>query len=244
MHALGIDIGGSSIKGALVDVESGSIISDVWRYKTPSPADYGSLLQVLQQFFSEHPSAQAIGIAYPGVVKNNVLKTAANLDKSCLHKNLRLDLLNRTFPEQTVVLNDADAAGLAELHYGNARDLKNNNFLMLTFGTGIGSALFVQGQLCPNTELGHLHVDGQEGEAIASAKIRSKLGLSWQEWAQPVSRYLTELENLLWPDYYVIGGAVSEHFAEFSPYISCRTPLKAAALSGNAGIIGAARSAT
>jgi polyphosphate glucokinase len=182
-----------------------------------------------------------IGVTFPGVMKHGVAYTAANVDKSWIGTDIDAALEQRV-PGTVETLNDADAAGIAEMRYGAGRD-RGGVVLMLTFGTGIGSALFVDGHLVPNTEFGHIQVDGEDGERRASAAAREREELSYPEWAQRVDRYLDVLEAGLWPDLIIVGGGVSKKAAKWVPLLSTRTPVVPAQLQNDAGIVGAALAA-
>jgi polyphosphate glucokinase len=180
-------------------------------------------------------------LTLPAVITGGIARTAANIDPSWIGTDVG-SALGREVPGPVEVLNDADAAGLAEVRYGAARDAVGV-VLVLTFGTGIGSALFVDGRLVPNTELGHIEVGGADGEHVAAAAVREREGLSWSQWAERVQRYLQSLERFLWPDLIVVGGGVSKRADKWLPMIQHRTPIVAAQLQNAAGIVGAALAA-
>jgi polyphosphate glucokinase len=182
-----------------------------------------------------------VGVTFPGVMKLGVAYTAANVDKSWIGTDVDVEL-DKMIPGTVETLNDADAAGIAEMRYGAGRD-RPGTVLMLTFGTGIGSALFVDGHLVPNTEFGHIQVDGEDGERRASAAAREREGLSYPEWAQRVDRYLDVLEAGIWPDLIIVGGGVSKKAEKWVPLLSTRTPVVPAQLQNDAGIVGAALAA-
>ncbi len=238
---LGIDVGGFSIKSALVDVESGKIMETAFSVATPKPATPPQLLDVFGDVLRHFAPVAAIGLAMPSVVQHGVTRTAANIDAGWLGFPIERELHERT--RQTVkVLNDADAAGLAEMHWGSGRDTRGL-VIMLTFGTGIGSAIFIDGQLVPNTEFGHLEMLGRNAELLASARVRTAEGLDWPQWAERVNRYLEKMHALLWPDVFILGGAVSENYALFAPYLRSQAEIRPALFAGHAGIVGAALAA-
>jgi polyphosphate glucokinase len=240
-QALGLDVGGSSIKHALVDVASGRPIAALGSLRTPQPASAGSLFDALAGLAQQAPPGVPVGIAMPCVIQHGVIETAANLDASLVGCN-GARLLGDRLQRPVALLNDADAAGLAEAHCGAARGVAGT-VMMLTFGTGIGSALLVDGRLWPNSELGHMQVDGVEGEQRAAARNRSAEQLSWPQWAARVNRYLAEINRLFWPELIVIGGGVTENWSEFAALLESRAPLRPAALGPAAGVVGAALAA-
>jgi polyphosphate glucokinase len=235
---LGIDIGGTGIKGAPVDLATGTLVAERRRIDTPpgaSPSDVvGVVCEVAASFSTEGP----IGIAFPGVVIDGITLTAANVgpDWVGLDAAARFaDALGR--PVQ--VMNDADAAGVAEMRFGAGRG-HGGVVVVLTFGTGIGSAVFHRGVLVPNTELGHLELGGRDAEASASGAARERDGLSWEAWAARVERYLGHVDSLLWPELFVVGGGMSKEADRWLPAVSVRCPVVPAALRNHAGIVGAA----
>ncbi|MGB8963673.1 MAG: ROK family protein [Pseudonocardiaceae bacterium] len=237
----GVDIGGSGIKGCTVDLRKGTLEGERVRIPTPlpaTPAAVAELVAVITHDFGWHGS---MGVTLPSVLKGGIALTAAHLDPSW--KGLAANTLFSEYcGVPVVVLNDADAAGLAEMRFGAGRD-HDGVVVLLTFGTGIGSALFVDGELVPNTELGHLQVDGADAEIRAAAGARDDEALSWPDWAARVSRYLQVLEGLIWPDLIIAGGGVSKKADKWLSLLECRTPVVAAALRNDAGIIGAAAAA-
>jgi polyphosphate glucokinase len=239
--ALGLDVGGSSIKHAQVDPASGSLQGGLASVPTPQPATVHALCDALVALAGRAPDAAAVGVALPSVIQHGVIHTAANLDDSLLGFDAGRELSAR-LRRPVALLNDADAAGLAEAHFGAARGVRGA-VMMLTFGTGIGSALILDGRLWPNSELGHMEIDGAEGEQRAAARIRSEEGLSWQQWSARVNRYLDAINRLFWPDLIVVGGGVTENWAQFAPLLESRAPLKPAAMGPAAGVVGAALAA-
>lgn len=234
----GLDIGGTGIKGAIVDLLTGELVSERVRIDTPQPATVDAVLATAEAVITAAAWSGPIGCAFPGIVKSGLVGSTANVDDEWLGVDLRARLSERLdLPVRA--LNDADAAGVGEIELGAGRDL-GGVVLMLTLGTGIGSALFVDGQLVPNTELGHLELEGVAAETRASAAARQREGLSYEEWAQRLQRYFTHLERLFSPDFFIVGGGISRKADRFLPLLSLRTPIVAAELRQNAGIVGAA----
>jgi polyphosphate glucokinase len=238
--ALGVDVGGSSIKYAPVNVGIGKVLTDLGSVPTPPQAEamLNSIAALANALLPDSP----LGVALPSVILGGVVHTAANLDAALVGMNVETALRNR-LGRPVKLLNDADAAGLAELRWGAARG-ERGTVLVLTFGTGIGSALFTDGRLVPNTELGHMEVDGVEGEQRASARARAAEGLDWPQWADRVNRYLDAVNRLFWPELIVIGGGISESFPQYASLLRSRAPLRAATLGAAAGVVGAAMAAT
>jgi polyphosphate glucokinase len=241
VQGFGVDIGGSGIKGCTVDLDRGELAADRVRIDTPQPSVPEAVCEVVGRIVESFGWTERIGVTYPGVMKSGVVHTAANMDKSWVGTNLA-ERLESVIPGTVQTLNDADAAGLAEMRYGAGRD-ERGVVLMLTFGTGIGSALFVDGVLVPNTEFGHIQVDGEDGERRASAAAREREDLSWHDWAKRVDRYLDVLEAGLWPDLIIVGGGVSKKSDKWVPLLSTRTRVVPAELHNDAGIVGAALAA-
>ncbi|MEV4174197.1 polyphosphate--glucose phosphotransferase [Nonomuraea sp. NPDC049709] len=236
MNVLGIDIGGSGIKGAPVDTKAGELLEERLRVPTPHPSGPDEVAGVVASIVKHFGWNGPVGVTFPGVVVNGVVRSAANVDRSWVGVDA-----SRLFGGATV-LNDADAAGLAEVRFGRGRGLKGS-VLLLTFGTGIGSALFTDGVLVPNTELGHLQLHGKDAEHRASARVRDEHGLSWEKWAERVEEYLRHVEMLFSPSLILIGGGASKKAEKFLPYVHLDTPVEPAALQNEAGIIGAAHAA-
>jgi polyphosphate glucokinase len=241
VQGFGVDIGGSGIKGCLVDLEAGALVGERLRVETPQPSLPASVYDVVAGIVTSFGWTGRIGVTYPGVMKRGVAHTAANMDKSWIGTDVDAGL-TALVPGTVETLNDADAAGLAEMRYGAGRD-RDGVVLMLTFGTGIGSALFVDGHLVPNTEFGHIQVDGEDGERRASAAAREREDLSYPEWAARVDRYLDVLEAGVWPDLIIVGGGVSKKAHKWVPLLTTRTPVVPAQLQNDAGIVGAALAA-
>ncbi|MGZ4507175.1 MAG: polyphosphate--glucose phosphotransferase [Blastococcus sp.] len=241
MQGFGVDVGGSGIKGCPVDLDTGQLVGERVRIETPQPSTPEAVYGVVGQIVASFGWTERIGVTFPGVMKHGVAHTAANVDKSWIGTDVDAGLAQH-IPGDATTLNDADAAGLAEMRYGAGKD-QGGVVLMLTFGTGIGSALFVDGHLVPNTEFGHIQVDGQDAERKASAAARDREDLTYPKWAQRVDRYLDVLEAGLWPDLIIVGGGVSKKADKWVPLLSTRTPVVAAQLQNDAGIVGAALAA-
>ncbi len=240
-ESFGIDIGGSGIKGARVDIDTGELLTERFRIPTPRPAVPDAMMDVAAEIVAKGDwTAGRVGCAFPAVVQHGVVRTAANVDDSWIGVEGGRLLTERTgLP--TIMLNDADAAGIAEMRFGAGREFVHDGVvLILTFGTGIGSALFVDGHLYPNTEFGHLELDGHDAEDRAAARLREDKQLSWDEWIARVDRYLSHIEDLLWPDLIVFGGGISKKSEKFLPKLTLRTRIVPAELRNNAGIVGAA----
>jgi polyphosphate glucokinase len=241
---IGIDVGGTWIKGAIINLSSGTPISAVRHLPTPSGGAARAVANVLNQLLDELGSEMpgrtlgAVGVAIPSIVQHGVARSAANMDASWIGLDVEAYLTERLRLPVSVV-NDADAAGLAEARYGAGKDT-HGVVLVLTLGTGIGSALIVDGKLIPNFELGHLHIDGYKAESRASAVAREKEGLNWMEYAHRLQRYLSHVEFLLSPDLIIIGGGISACSDEYLPCLSLRTPVIPALLENSAGVVGAA----
>jgi polyphosphate glucokinase len=242
MTVLGIDIGGSGIKGAPVDVDGGSLTDERYRLETPRPATPDAVVSVLAEVAGHWKGNDPMGVTFPGVVRNGVIGTAANLDPSWIGVDAAALFAEHT-GRRAVVLNDADAAGVAEVAFGAGRNVRGV-VLLLTFGTGIGSALFLDGRLVPNTELGHLELNGADAELHASDRIREEQKLSWTDWAVRLQDYLQVVERLLAPDLIVLGGGVSKKTDRYLPSVKVSTPILPAVLQNNAGIVGAAMAST
>lgn len=240
-HPLGIDVGGSGIKGAPVDLRTGVFAEDRLRIDTPAKSTPDAVADVIEQIvehFKDLVGPQPIGVTLPSVVTHGVVQTAANIDQSWIGTNIE-DLLQERLGRPVTVLNDADAAGVGELQFGAARNTEGL-VLVSTLGTGIGSALLNNGRLLPNSELGHLEIDGHDAESQAASSIKENEDLSWEDWAQRLQRYYSHVENLLWPDLIVVGGGISKKADKFLPLLHLRAPIVAAQLRNAAGIVGAA----
>jgi polyphosphate glucokinase len=237
----GVDIGGSGIKGAPVDLGLGAMRADRVRIPTPKPSTPLAVADVVSQVlepFGRSSGVRPIGITFPAAIQHGVARTAANVDPAWIDTDVDA-VLSERLGRSVHVLNDADAAGLAEARFGAARDVPGLVF-MATLGTGIGTALIMDGALVPNTELGHIELDGFDAETRAADSARGRESLSWTAWSVRLQRYFGAIENLFWPDLIVVGGGVSKKADKFLPRLSLRTPIVPAALRNDGGIIGAA----
>lgn len=239
-HAFGIDIGGSGIKGAPVDLRTGEFTADRLRIPTPQPSTPEAVCVTVAELLGSFdlPMGTPIGLTFPAVIQHGVARTAANVDESWIGTDVPA-AVRETTDRRVLAVNDADAAGYAEALYGAAKGVAGT-VLVVTLGTGIGSCLVVDGTLVPNTELGHLEVDGTDAETRASDAARERDGLDYPAWAQRLQRYFRAVEDLLWPDLIVVGGGVSKKHEQFLPLLDLRTPIVPAALRNAAGIVGAA----
>ncbi|GAA2013806.1 ROK family protein [Nakamurella flavida] len=240
-QALGIDIGGTGIKGGLVDLTKGELIGERFRLDTPQPATPDAVAETVGKVAQSFSFDGACGVDFPGVVLNGVVQTAANMDKAWIGTSLA-DTVGPKLAGPGFYLNDADAAGLAEARYGAGRGHRGL-VVTVTFGTGIGIALIHDGKLVPNAELGHIEIDGHDAEHKAAASARERDGLSWEHWAKRASKYLVTLENLIWPELIILGGGISKKPDKWVPLLKTRTPLAVAQLINNAGIVGSALAA-
>jgi polyphosphate glucokinase len=239
---LGLDIGGTGIKAALVDLETGEFTKEKIKYATPQPSTLTSVAMVLNQLIEDFDwKGKVIGCGFPSIIKHNVIHSASNIDKSWLGVNLR-DYFLEYVGNNGAYINDADAAGLAEVTYGDIVD-KSGTTLMLTLGTGIGSGLFLDGKLVPNTELGHLTHKDSVWEKYASNGARKRLELDWDEWGARLNDYINHVDLLLNPDRVLLGGGVSKKHEKFLEYIELRDKVQIASMQNNAGIVGAALAA-
>lgn len=239
-HALGIDIGGSGIKGAPVDLDKGAFADDRLRIATPDGAGPDDVADVVAQIVEHFDLGTVpVGITVPGVVTHGVVRSAANIDRSWIDLDAE-KLFGKRLGLEVHVVNDADAAGVAERHFGAAQG-HDGLVVLTTLGTGIGTAVINDGDLVPNAELGHLEIDGHDAETRAAESVREREDLSMQEWAERLQRYYRHLEDLIWPDLFVVGGGISKKADEFLPLLDIRTEIVPAQLKNKAGIIGAAR---
>jgi polyphosphate glucokinase len=238
----GVDIGGTGIKGAIVDIETGTLLTDRERLLTPRPATPRSVVPLVAELVRNANYRGAVGCAFPAVVKEGTAWTAANIDQTWIGTSVALEVSGALGGAAVSVINDADAAGVAEMRFGAGKGV-GGVVVMLTVGTGIGSAVFVNGQLVPNTELGHLEVDGQAAESRASEVAREEHDLSRKQWAKRFNRYLEVLEALLWPDLVIIGGGISKSPEKVMPLLESKARILPATLANLAGIIGAALAA-
>jgi len=243
-RAIGIDIGGTGVKGGVVDVRLGELVSPRIRRPTPQPSTPDAIMAVVSLVVDElikggwATDGMPAGCGLPGVVKLGRLTTAANIDQGWVNAPVQQQLADR-LGRPVVIGNDADVAGMAEELFGAARG-HAGTVLMLTLGTGIGSALFVDGRLVPNTEFGHLQFHGKEAEKLLSATARERRGLSWKRWAKDFNQYLAQVELYFGPDLIILGGGGSKVYAKYKPYLTTRAPIVTARLLNSAGIVGAA----
>ncbi len=238
MKSLGIDIGGSGIKGAIVDTVAGEFASDRLRIPTPQPATPLAVAAVVGQIAAHFDWNAPIGCTFPAVVQHGVTLTAANVADDWIGADAA-SLLSRATGNRVLVLNDADAAGIAEMTFGAGRG-RPGLTVILTLGTGVGSSLFMDGRLVPNTEFGHLQIRGKSAEWRTSDRARQEKNYSWKQWGKRLSEHLQYLEFLLSPDLFIIGGGVSKRYQKFFPHIRCEAEIVPAQLRNRAGIIGAA----
>jgi polyphosphate glucokinase len=241
MEILGIDIGGTGIKGAPVDTDQGKVLDERFRVLTPQPSTPEAVAECMADVAQHFHWEGRIGCGVPAVVKKGVAFTAANIDPSWVGADIKT-LFEKESRCKVTVINDADAAGLAEMRFGAGAG-NTGVVLMVTLGTGIGTALFTNGQLLPNTELGHLEVRGKDAELRASERVRLQKELSWKQWARRVDEYLNAIERLLWPDLIIIGGGASKHYAKFVPYLTVQAQIVSARMLNEAGIVGGALAA-
>jgi len=239
--AIGIDIGGTGIKGAPVDIRTGALTAPRHYIATPQPATPEAVaiaVRAMRAHFGDVPADAPVGVTIPAVVRNCVVRTATNIDPAWIGTNADT-LFREALGVPATMLNDADAAGLAEIALGAGRDVKGV-VLVVTLGTGVGSALFVDGHLVPNTEFGHLTIDGFDCCPWASAAARVRENLSWAQWVSRLQEYLTYAESLLWPDLVIIGGGISHDADRFLPLLQLEAPVVRARMENDSGIIGAA----
>lgn len=237
-RVFGIDVGGSGIKGAVVDVSTGTLITDRRRIATPQPSSVEAVAQVIDDLTAQQQWTGDVGVTFPAVIKDGIARTAANVDKSWIGTDVDAAFTAASGCAVSV-LNDADAAGLAEARFGAGKGV-SGVVLVLTFGTGIGSALLLDGRLVPNTELGHVELDGHDAETRAAASVKDRHGMSYQDWATRVQKYLRYLERLFTPDLFIVGGGVSKKADRWVPRLELTTPVVPAQLLNSAGIVGAA----
>ncbi len=238
MDVFGIDVGGSGIKGAPVDTETGELIAERIRVKTPKPATPGAIVETAVEVVRRAGWDGPVGCGFPAVIKGGVVRTAANIDEAAIGFDLQ-GRLEQGLGNPVRVINDGDAAGLAEMRWGAGQGVEGV-VLMLTLGTGIGTSLFVEGRLVPNTELGHIEIRGKDAEHRASDSARKREDLSWKEYAERLNEYLHKVEDLLWPDLILIGGGISKKSEKFLSHLTARTRIVPAEMLNEAGIAGAA----
>jgi polyphosphate glucokinase len=238
---MGVDIGGTGIKGAPVDIDKGELAGERFRILTPHPATPKAVADVVGEVVEHFTWNGPVGATFPAVVKDGVTLSAANVDKEWIGANAD-ELFTHRLNMPVTVLNDADAAGLAEMRFGAGRG-RTGVVIMVTLGTGIGCGMFLNGKLVPNTELGHIEIDGKDAETMAADSVRERKELSWKKYAGRVELYLRTLDALLWPDLIIIGGGASKKAEKFLPLIDVRPEVVAAMLQNEAGIVGAALAA-
>lgn len=239
MEILGLDIGGSGIKGAIVDTTTGNLVTDRYRIDTPEgaePQDVANTVQTISQYFQY---SGPIGVGFPAVVQHGIVLSAANVSKNWIGVNID-NLLAEVTENQIYSLNDADAAGIAEMTFGVGQEFQKGVVILLTIGTGIGSTIFSDGILVPNTEIGHLKIRGKDAEVRASDATRQNEELSWKKWGKRFNEFLEELEALFSPDLFVIGGGISRKYEKYAQYFTGKTKTIPASFLNQAGIVGAA----
>ncbi len=241
MEILGIDIGGTGIKGAIIDTNTGDMKTERLRIPTPQPATPGAMMDTVATLCKEFNWSGYIGAGFPAAIKHNIVKTASNIDKSWIGLNAA-DEIEKVTGCKAMVVNDVDAAGYAEVNFGAGKNV-DGTVIVAAFGTGIGTAIFTEGILLPNTELGHLRMKGMIAEHYTSNSAREKEDLDWDTFGKRVNKYLKRLEFLFWPDLIVLGGGVSKKYELYSHKFDLETEVKAAKLKNQAGIIGAAMAA-
>jgi polyphosphate glucokinase len=241
MEILGIDIGGSGIKGAPVNIDTGEMLAERVRIPTPEPARPKDVAEVVAELARQFDWRGPIGCGFPAVIRSGVALTAANIDPKWIETNAAA-LFSQTTNCPVLVINDADAAGLAEMSFGAGKG-RMGTVLICTLGTGIGTALFTNSHLLPNTELGHLKIRGKDAEHRAADSIRKEKELSWKRWAKRLDEYLLEMERLFWPDLIILGGGVIKDHEKFIPRLTVQSEVVPARLLNDAGIVGAALAA-
>ncbi len=241
-RGFGIDVGGSGVKGGIVDLDTGQLIGERFKLPTPQPATPEAVAETIAAVVREFKWTDKLGVTYPGVVTDGIVQTAANVDKGWIGVNAQEVIAAALDGQEVTVLNDADAAGLAEEKFGAGKD-NSGVIVLLTFGTGIGSAVIHNGVLLPNTEFGHLEVEGKEAEHRAASSIKENKGWSYERWTKEVTKVLVAIENAIWPDLFIAGGGISRKADKWVPLLTNRTPVVAAALQNTAGIVGAAMAA-
>lgn len=241
MDILGVDIGGSGIKGAPVNIQKGNLLRDRHRIATPQPATPEAVSDTVAEIIDFFSWKGAVGCGFPAVVKKEIALTAANIDDAWIGLNVA-ELITKKTGNPVHVSNDVDAAGWAEMQFGAGKD-RDGLVLVLALGTGIGSSMFMDGIQIPNTEFGHLLMHGDIAEKYAANSARKREQLSWEQWGGRLNEYLNYVETLCYPDLIILGGGVSKYYQEFFPYLKCQAELVPATLRNQAGIVGAAYSA-
>lgn len=238
MEVLGIDIGGSGIKGAPVDTDMGTLLAQRYRLLTPTPAKPQAVAETVVKICKKFKWKGSLGIGFPGVIRRGVTLTAANIHDDWVGLNAA-KFIKKVTGRKTCIINDADAAGLAEITFGAGKD-RQGVILLVTIGTGLGTAIFSDGHLVPNSEFGHLEIDGVEAEWLASDAARKRENLSWKKWGHRFNHYLQTMEKLFWPDLIILGGGISKKHEQFKQYITVQAEVIPAQMMNEAGIIGAA----
>ena len=241
MEILGIDVGGSGIKGAPVNTTTGVLTAERVRLPTPDPSKPAPVAETVAEVVRSFDWNGPVGCGFPTVVRQGVIYTAANISKKWIGENAAV-LFSKASGCPVYVINDADAAGLAEMTFGAGRG-RQGVVMIVTIGTGLGVSLFTDGHLLPNAELGHILLDGKDAELTASDAARKRLDLSWEEWAKNFNKYLNRLEQLLWPDLIILGGGASKKQEKFLPYLDVKAEVVLAQFLNDAGIVGAALAA-
>jgi polyphosphate glucokinase len=241
-RGFGIDVGGSGVKGGIVDLDTGALIGDRFKLLTPQPSTPAAVAETVAGVVEHFGWTERLGVTYPGVITQGIVRTAANVDKDWIGTDVGGVFSTALKGQPVTVLNDADAAGLAEVRFGAGRGV-DGLIVLLTFGTGIGSAVINNGVLLPNTEFGHIEVDGKEAEHRAASSVRERKEWSYERWTQEVTKVLVAVENAIWPDLIIVGGGVSRKADKWVPLLKNRTPVVAATLQNSAGIVGAAMAA-
>ena len=241
MQVLGIDVGGSGIKGAPVDTKTGQLLAERIRIKTPKNAEPEPVANVVDEIVKSFNWTKSVGIGFPAPIKAGVTMMAANISEKWVGTNAD-DLFTKTTGCDCTMINDADAAGLAEMKFGAGKG-QPGTVIMITLGTGIGTAIFHRGKLLPNTEFGHLEMKGKDAEHRASDAVRQREDLSWKKYAKRLNKYLARMEGLFWPDLFIIGGGISKESEKYIPLLKIETPVVTAQFLNEAGIVGAALAA-
>lgn len=241
-RGFGVDVGGSGVKGGIVDLDTGLLIGERFKLPTPHPATPEAVAETIAGVVAHFEWKGPLGVTYPGVVTDGIVRTAANVDKAWIGANVQEVIGGALGGRRVTVLNDADAAGIAEEKFGAGKD-NSGLIVLLTFGTGIGSAVIHNGALLPNTEFGHLEVGGKEAEHRAASSVKERKGWSYERWSVEVTKVLVTIENAIWPDLFIAGGGISRKAHKWLPLLKNRTPVVAAVLQNTAGIVGAAMAA-
>jgi polyphosphate glucokinase len=235
---LGIDIGGSGVKGAIVNTKKGQLITERYRIPTPQPSTPDAVAGVIKQITDHFNWKGPVGVGFPGVIQQGIARTAANVDKNWIDKDLN-KLFSKVTGCKVHVVNDADAAGMAEVKFGAGKGYKGT-LMLITVGTGLGTVIFSNGKLVPNLEMGHILLHGADAELYATDAARKRNNLDWETWAKRFNEYLLRIEELVWPDKIIIGGGASKKGDKFFPYLTTKAEVVPATLMNEAGIVGAA----